>query len=97
MIQRAVLMAKSNLITEDDLIFDTQPYQDQPLSVSSLLSRYNGTSLKDIVADFERDIIVHALEKNQGNVASAANTLGVGKTAFYDKMNRYTISPKDHK
>ncbi len=96
-IQRAVLMAKSNIITEDELIFDIQPLDDQPVSVSTLLNKYNGSSLKDIVADFERDLIVNALEKNQGNVAAAARSLDVGKTAFYDKMKRYTISPKDHK
>ncbi len=96
-IQRAVLMAKSNIITEDELIFDIQPLDDQPVSVSTLLNKYNGSSLKDIVADFERDLIVNALEKNQGNVAIAARSLNVGKTAFYDKMKRYNISPKDHK
>ena len=96
-IQRAVLMAKSNIITEDELIFDIQPLDDQPVSVSTLLNKYIGSSLKDIVADFERDLIVNALEKNQGNVAAAARSLDVGKTAFYDKMKRYTISPKDHK
>ena len=88
---------KSNIITKNELIFDTQTDQDRPLSVSSFLSKYNGSSLKEIVAEFERDIIVHALEKNQGNVASAANSLEVGKTAFYDKMKRYNVSPKDHK
>ena len=96
-IQRAVLMAKSNIITENELIFDTQPDQDQPVSVSSFLSKFSGSSLKEIVAEFERDILVHSLEKNQGNVASAAKSLGVGKTAFYDKMKRYTVFPKDHK
>ncbi len=96
-IQRAVLMAKSNIITEDDLIFDIQPLDDQPVSVSTLLNKYTGSSLRDIVADFERDLIVNALEKNQGNVAIAARSLNVGKTAFYDKMKRYNISPKDHK
>ena len=96
-IQRAVLMAKSNIITEDELIFDLQPLDAQPVSVSTLLHKYNGSSLKDIVADFERDLIVNALDKNQGNVATAARSLNVGKTAFYDKMKRYNISPKDHK
>ncbi len=68
-----------------------------PFQFPHLLNKYNGSSLKDIVADFERDLIVHALEKNQGNVATAARSLRVGKTAFYDKMKRYNVSPKDHK
>ncbi|MEE4167215.1 MAG: sigma 54-interacting transcriptional regulator [Desulfocapsaceae bacterium] len=96
-IQRAVLMAKSNVITDNELIFDIQPQENQALPVSTLLHKYNGSSLKDIVAEFERDLLVHALEKNQGNVATAARSLNVGKTAFYDKMKRYDIVPKDHK
>jgi len=96
-IQRAVLMAKSSIITEKEIIFDTQPEQSQSMTVSSLLSKYDQPSLKDIVADVERDIIAHTLEKNRGNAAAAAQALNVGKTAFYDKMKRYNVSPKDHK
>ena len=50
-----------------------------------------------MVADFEKDIIVYALEKNHGNVAQTVKQLDIEKTAFYDKMKRYNISPKDHK
>ena len=50
-----------------------------------------------MVASIEKDIIVFALEKNNGNVAQTVQQLDIGKTAFYDKMKRYQISPKDHK
>ena len=96
-IQRAVLMAKSNVITEKEIIFDSQPEQEHSMSVPSLLSKYDQASLKDIVADIEREIIVHTLQKTQGNAVIAAKNLHVGKTAFYDKMKRYNISPKDYK
>jgi Nif-specific regulatory protein len=96
-VQRAVLMAKSNIITEQDLIFDVQAGQDQAMSVSSLIGQYDGESLKGILSNLERDILTHALEKYQGNVALAAKALKVGKTAFYDKLKRYNVSAKDHK
>ena len=96
-IQRAVLMAKSNIITDKEIIFDTQPDQDQNMSIPALLNRYDDASLKNIVTNVEKEIIIHTLEKTQGNVANAAEKLKVGKTAFYDKMKRYDISPKDHK
>jgi len=96
-VQRAVLMAKDDIISDQELIFDNNSCQDQSLSPSSLLNKYNGASLKTILAEVEQDLIQHTLKKNQGNVALAANTLKVGKTAFYDKMKRYKISPKDHK
>ena len=96
-IQRAVLMAKDNVITENELFFDVSPSdKDEPPQID-FLQRMNGGTLKDIVADIEKEIIVSALKKNRGNVAQTVEQLDLGKTAFYDKMKRYQISPKDHK
>ena len=96
-IQRAVLMAKTNIITDNELIFDVQSGQQQPVSASTLFNKYKGESLKTIMADVEKDLIIHTLNQTQGNVATAAKSLHLGKTAFYDKMKRYDISPKEHK
>lgn len=96
-IQRAVLMAKSNMITDSELFFDHQPNDDTELTTTSLFQKYEGYPLKQIIAEIERDIIIHTLEKNFGNAAKTAQELQIGKTAFYDKMKRYDISPKDHK
>jgi Nif-specific regulatory protein len=96
-IQRAVLMAKNNIITENELFFDMRPGDKGQKPEESYLQRLNGRTLKDMVADVEKDIITFALEKNRGNVAQTVQELDIGKTAFYDKMKRYQISPKDHK
>jgi transcriptional regulator with PAS, ATPase and Fis domain len=96
-IQRAVLMAKNNLITENELFFDMQPGDNHQNHQANYLQKLNGRTLKDVVADVEKEIIIYALEKNQGNVAETVKQLDIGKTAFYDKMKRYQISPKDHK
>ncbi len=96
-IQRAVLMAKNNIITENELFFDMRPGEKNQKPTISYLQRLNGRTLKDMVADVEKDIITYALEKNRGNVAQTVQELDIGKTAFYDKMKRYQISPKDHK
>jgi len=96
-IQRAVLMAKNNLITENELFFDTQTGQKDTQSQDNYLQRLDGRSLKAMIADVEKDIIVLALGKNHGNVAQTAQQLDIGKTAFYEKMKRYQISAKDHK
>jgi Nif-specific regulatory protein len=50
-----------------------------------------------MVSDFEKDIILYALEKNHGNVPLTVKQLDIGKTAFYDKMKRHNISPKELK
>ncbi|MGB3221260.1 MAG: sigma-54 dependent transcriptional regulator [Desulforhopalus sp.] len=96
-IQRAVLMAKNNIITENELFFDLQSGDKNQKPHESYLKRLDGRTLKDMVADIEKDIIQFALEKNRGNVAHTVQQLDIGKTAFYDKMKRYQISPKDHK
>lgn len=95
--QRAVLMAKNNVITENELFFDMQFNEEEQGAHKNYLSGIDGKSLKTLVADLEKDIIIHLLEKNRGNVSETAKQLDVGKTAFYDKMKRYNISAKDHK
>jgi transcriptional regulator with PAS, ATPase and Fis domain len=96
-IQRAVLMAKSNVITEQELIFDVTPGDEKDKSYVSLLLKFEGLPLKKIAAELERDIILHTLTKYNGNVAKTAQILKIGKTAFYDKMKRYDISAKEYK
>jgi Nif-specific regulatory protein len=97
-IQRAVLMAKGNIITENELLFDTQIDDGQhAVSSSSYLQRLEGLPLKGMIAELEREIIINSLEKHKGNVAQTASELQLGKTAFYDKMKRYDITPKELK
>lgn len=64
---------------------------------SRMVSSIPGRSLKDLVANFESDIIAHMLGGNNGNVVQAARDLDVGKTALYDKIKRYDISAKNLK
>ncbi len=93
-IQRAVLMAKNNVITENELFFDTQSGNSHHAPQKNYLQHIDGRTLKSLVADFEKDIIVHSLEKNRGNVPETVKQLDIGKTAFYDKMKRHSILPK---
>ncbi len=94
LIQRAVLMAKNNIITENELFFDSPPGNKNQSPQKNYLPQIEGRTMKDMVADFEKDIILHALEKNHGNVPQTVKQLDIGKTALYDKMKRHSISPK---
>lgn len=96
-IQRAVLMAKGNIITENELLFDQQAEEKHVYPSMSYLQRLDGLPLKGKIAELEREIILHSLEKNRGNVAMTAQDLQLGKTAFYDKLKRYDITPKELK
>jgi transcriptional regulator with PAS, ATPase and Fis domain len=96
-IQRAVLMAKNHTISENELFFDLQPGEKNQPQQKNYLGSVDGRTLKSLVADYEKDVISFALEKNQGNVAHTVKQLDIGKTAFYDKLKRYNISPKELK
>ena len=97
-IQRAVLIAKSNTITEDDLQFDRSFVQDLSDSIPVEIESKIGTlPLKGMLAEYEAEILKKALEKRSGNVTQVASDLQIGKTALYDKLKRYGISAKKMK
>ena len=97
-IQRAVLMAKNSIITEQDMVFDANPTSNNVTNYLNMIyDRIGQDSLKEILSEFERDIIVNCLKKNDGNVNQAASDLKVGKTGLYDKMKRYKLSAKSLK
>ena len=93
-IQRAVLMSKSNIITEDDILFDSPNEAEDHSSISSVVRHMNGTPLKEIVSEIEREVIIQKLSLNKGNVAQSAEELDICKAALYEKMKRYGISAK---
>jgi transcriptional regulator with PAS, ATPase and Fis domain len=98
LIQRAVLMAKGKMITDNDLIFDQDPTMaPQQADSFNIDEKLGAHTLKSIVADFEATIIQRALHKYNGNVSTAADRLKIGKTALYDKMKQHGISAKSIK
>jgi Nif-specific regulatory protein len=96
-IQRAVLMAKNNIITEQEIFFDVPPGAQYQEHHASIAKKFSHTPLKDILAEVERDVIVDTLKKYHGNVGKAAMDLKVGKTAFYDKLKRFGITSKEYR
>ncbi len=95
-IQRAVLMAKNNVITENELFF-TSPGEAGNRPRSNFPLNTEGRSLKSIVADLEKKVITSMLKENRGNVNETADKLELGKTALYEKMKRYHLSAKEFK
>ena len=81
-IQRAVLMAKNNIITENELFFDMRPGDNHQDQQENYLQRLNGRTLKDMVADVEKEIIVYALEKNQRQRSSDSSATGYWKNCL---------------
>ena len=93
--QRAVLTARNNVITDQDLVFDESPEKgSQDGYFSRMTGKLTQSTLKKVLSEFESDMISYALSENKGNVLQAARMLDVGKTALYDKIKRYEISAK---
>jgi Nif-specific regulatory protein len=93
-IMRAVLMSKGNMLSGQDITFSNAMHEHDTGSLSSLLDKFNGAPLKDIVAEVEKEVILTKLRKCRGDVAAASETLHIGKTALYEKIKRYDINPK---
>lgn len=99
-IQRAVLMAKDSAIIEENIVFDSKPIREDHLGqphtlapkTKSLLK--GGRSLKDILAEVEKEVVSDVLKIHSGNVQEAATFLQVGKTTLYDKMKTFGLVKK---
>jgi sigma-54 specific flagellar transcriptional regulator A len=50
-----------------------------------------GLSLKDRLADIERDLILQALNRTDGNVSQTARLLNLQRTTLSEKLNKYDL------
>jgi len=94
-IQRAVLMCKTDVITEQDLDFDTVAEQEDPLSLPAIIKTFNSSPLKSIIGEVEKEVITQKLRSQNGNVSLTAKALEISKAALYGKLKQYDISAKE--
>ncbi|MDT8363159.1 MAG: PEP-CTERM-box response regulator transcription factor [Nitrosomonas sp.] len=78
-VKRAVVMAQDNQITADDLGLRSA---SKPIELATL---------REIREKTECETIVRALARVDGNIAKAADLLGVTRPTVYDLMNRYGL------
>ena len=50
-----------------------------------------GLSLKDRLADIEKDLIIQALNRTDGNVSQTARLLNLQRTTLIEKLNKYEL------
>ena len=75
-IERAVIMASSSTIQPTDFILkDTVETPKQPLNMEEV----------------EKNALINALEKHQGNLSEVARELGLSRPTIYRKMKKYGI------
>lgn len=81
-IERAVIMADTETLQPNDLIFS--PLESGTRSISE---EENETKLSAI----EKQTILRVIEKNNGNITKAAKELGITRTALYRRLSKYEI------
>lgn len=96
-IQRAILMSESDSISAKNISFDMAEVESEDQNLDTLISKFNGASLKSIMEQVEEKVIAQKLVKHRGNVAKTAKELEICKAALYEKMKRHDLSAKDHR
>jgi DNA-binding NtrC family response regulator len=87
-IERAVLLGKGGIIGLADL--PTGLAAAGPMALEPL----EGRSLKQALANPERQIILDVLEAHQWNRMATAEALGINRTTLYKKMKRLGLEPQ---
>jgi two-component system response regulator HydG len=82
-IERAVIMAESEVIVSEDVIFSPIERRFSDKKETPIL----GHNLMDL----ERETIRSVVDKHQGNISRAARELGITRTALYRRLNKYEI------
>ena len=92
-VNRATFLCRNQLITPEDLMATSRFDYSQPkpeVDYSFLTENYKQAKEKT-VQHFTTAYLTHALQKNSGNVSSAAKQSGVDRQAFQRLMRRYKI------
>jgi transcriptional regulator with PAS, ATPase and Fis domain len=91
-IQRAILLSKNDTITEN-LLSLNGAQKSESFKQAAILSGVDifSQSLKDSLAEAEKNILWHCMEKFDGNITKIAKNLGIGKSALYDKFKKHDL------
>jgi two-component system NtrC family response regulator len=83
-IKRGILLAEGPVLEPCDLDFEDRVEPEHDFSTQ-------GMTLKEARDRLERDMLVTALKKNDGNVARSSEDLGVTRPTFYDLMKKHHL------
>lgn len=81
-IERAVIMSEGHSIKPADIVFSAIENNEPPQSLTAKMN----------LSEVEKNTILLAIEKNNGNITKAAKELGLTRTALYRRLNKYDIS-----
>lgn len=87
-VQRALVMTQSNIITKNDLPFSLKTAQD---ALSEDYINDDKIPFKKILSSVEKDLILKALDRTDGNQTQASELLDINRRLLYSKMKKYGI------
>jgi len=92
-VHRAIILARESVITPQHILFTGAPGKQHEAEGDGAIAEKvaSGMSLKDIVAETERQAIEAALQQSDGNRSQAAKQLGIYRRLLYAKMNEYQL------
>ncbi len=91
-IEKLVIFSEDTTIHETDVVKALPPNPSKSIRVNNHpAAETTPSSLKEAVGNFERNLILRALQENNWRVQDAALTLGIDRTALYKKMQKYGI------
>jgi DNA-binding NtrC family response regulator len=90
-IERAVSIASAAKLGETTL---PEHFCDPPSVTVPEPARLKNVSLRELIADIEKRIIIQTLEKVDGSQKKAAQRLRLNPTTLHEKMKRYKILPE---
>ncbi len=90
-LERAVVLCGDETCITPDLFPPEVIPRGQPLAAKPAELPPDGLNLKDAVSDYERSLILSALEKTGGSQKRAAQLLGLNATTLNEKIKRLGI------
>lgn len=102
--ERAVILATSDLITPELLLLNGRPQSLSPVAApASMLDIHAGEShlppllghktLQQVCDEMERAYLVQALTETKGTISQAAKLIGVKRSSLYPLLRKHALDP----
>jgi DNA-binding NtrC family response regulator len=92
-ISRAVLNVRGDKIEEEDLSFAPQVLREKTKFDPKDENPFQQSPVTKNLKDYEREMILQALMRNQWNKKKTADQLGIAKTTLFEKIKKYQLKP----
>jgi two-component system response regulator AtoC len=88
-VERALIVARGPVVTAGDLDFGRRSLAPPPVTIST--SSTSGRPLSARLYEQEKSEIIAAIDRNLGNIAGAARTLGINRSTLYYRLRKHGL------